>query len=264
MSDIVWEQVGVDIALPTTTASPIKASHNIRQKEISSSNTMSAEHGTVEAAYSEDSTSDSSELVKKDNWDEEAMVRRMQKGDRLAFQQMYRLYSPRLFQRVLRLTNNFEQAEDCLQQVFTEVVDKMHTYRGDGVFLAWLNRITTNTVFQMFRKQRSKQAFIGKFTDFWRHLGPGGEEQVLAEALFVQEERKQLLHSILEQLDFRKRIVILLCDLEGRTLEDVARELDIPKGTVASRLHNGRRELRTRLLLELHERGLSAEEWIHA
>lgn len=251
-----------DVTIPTTVGSPptTKDTNKARRKQMDASIDLTEEAASQTSSFSEPKSEASTSI---EGFDEAEMVRKMQSGDRLAFQQMYRLYSPRLFQRVLRLTNNFEQAEDCLQQVFTEVVDKLHTYRGEGVFLAWLNRITTNTVFQMFRKQRSKQAFLDRFSDFWRQLGPGDQAEPVAESLFVKEERKQLLHSVLQQLDYRKRIVILLCDLEGRTLEDVGKELEIPKGTVASRLHNGRRELRDRLLHELQRRGLSAEEWIH-
>jgi len=190
-------------------------------------------------------------------------LRRMLAGDHRAFQWMYREYSPLVFRRLLRLLGDFQQAEECLQQVFVEVVDKMHTYRSEGSWQGWLNKITTNTVLQTFRKQKRHRSFLANFSPFWKQKKSFRESEAIPESFFAQEERKQWVHDALRKLDARKRIVILLCDLEGKKLDDVALELNLPKGTVASRLHNGRNQLRNIISSELKRRGTSVEEWIH-
>lgn len=198
-----------------------------------------------------------------DEWsglDIHALVCQAQDGRRHAFQQIYRLAAPLLFRRLLRLTGNFATAEDCLQQVFLRVVEKIHSYRGEGEFMAWINKIATNEVLQLFRTQK-KQMLLMDVSLLW---GRGQcSSEALPEVLFLQEEQKQLVHRMLQKLDYRKRMVVLMCDLEGQTLETVSKELGVPKGTVSSRLCHGRQELRHYIAQALKESGIPLEDWIH-
>jgi len=198
--------------------------------------------------------------VKPHEESDRELVDKILSGDREAAKRMYQLYAPKLIKRLYRLTGSYEQAEDCLQQVFADALQKLDTYRGDGVLLAWLHRIGTNVVFQGFRKQQSFKNFLG---EMWPRASEKTIQEPLPEKLFMEEERKQLLHEILDSLGGRKRIVILLCDLEGMKVEDAAEHLDIPTGTVASRLYHARRDLKKKLEAELKKRGSSVEEWLH-
>ncbi|MCB9640991.1 MAG: RNA polymerase sigma factor [Myxococcales bacterium] len=194
---------------------------------------------------------------------EKALVQKAQAGDKAAFQHLLRLYTPRLFRRLLRMTRDLDQAEDCLQQGLLRAIEQLGTYRKEGCFYAWLASIVTNEVLQLFRKHGRERAFLADFSVFF-HRSKEASNQPLPEQLFLQEERREIVHHALERLDAQKRIVILLCDLEGERLEDVALQLGIPKGTVASRLHHARRELHGYITFELKRCGISAEEWFHA
>lgn len=187
-----------------------------------------------------------------------ALVQRILQGERGVFQEMYRTYAPHLLKRILRLTGDYAQAEDCLQQVFTDVLQNLHYYRGEGRLHAWLNKITTNTVLQLFRREQRRQSFVSEFLA--EHFQRPPSSTPLPERLFHEEHLQELVHDALRKLSFRKRMVILLCDLEGRKLEDVAQELGVSKGTVASRLHHGRRELRERITAEVKRSDSSIEE----
>ncbi|HAA58479.1 MAG TPA: hypothetical protein DCE42_27195 [Myxococcales bacterium] len=188
-------------------------------------------------------------------------IRKIKAGEREAFQQLYQTYSPQLYQRILRLTGHTQQAEDCLQQVFLRVIEHIHHYRGEGHLYGWLLKIATNEVLQLFRKQGRYRTFQAAFFVF---MQPEGETTPLPEQIFLEEERRVIVHKALQRLDHRKRIVVLLCDLEGEKLEDVAVQLSIPKGTVASRLHHARRDLRKYIAFECKQSGFSVEDWYHA
>ena len=145
--------------------------------------------------------------------------------------------------------------------VFTEAYESIHRYRGEGPLFVWLNRITTYTMLDEFRR---KQRWNDALKRFWLERGwDVGQVNPLPDDVFDTEETQQMVHQILGGIDSQKRIVILLCDLEGLGIEEAANELDIPVGTVASRLYRGRQLLKKRLRTEMNRRGLSVEEWFH-
>ena len=76
------------------------------------------------------------------------LVQRVLAGEEAAFTQLYDTYAPALLRRILRLMGRDDQAEDCLQMVFVEVIERLEHYRGEGPLGAWLYRITTTTVLQ--------------------------------------------------------------------------------------------------------------------
>lgn len=192
---------------------------------------------------------------------DQTLARLVQQGDRDAFQQLYRNYATGLMRRLRRLTGDADQAEDCLQQVFMQALQNIQQYTGKGSFEGWLNKIATNVVLGLFRKQRYWKSV---WTDLWPERKENTQETIaLPDRLFLQKERAQLLHRLLGKLDARKRMSILLCDFEGLSIAEAANELGIPPGTVGSRLHNGRRELKQLLKDELNHRDLSLEEWLH-
>lgn len=219
----------------------------------------------IPASSEKKKTSDISETSEssKTNEHERYLVQEMMAGNRGAFQQLLRLYAPRLFRRLLRITGDLEQAEDCLQQGFLRTIEQLASYREEGSFYGWLLSIVTNEVFQLFRRRGRERAFLADFTVFF-YRGGEAATQPIPEQIFLEEERRDIVHRALERLDARKRLVVLLCDLEGEKLEDVAALLDIPKGTVASRLHHARRELHGYITFELKQCGISVEEWFHA
>jgi|GEM_PF-350736 len=196
--------------------------------------------------------------------EEELLTLRVRRGEQGAIKELYRLYAPTLMRRILRLLGgDMAQAEDCLQQVFVKALQSIRSYRGEGALLAWLNRITTHAVMDVFRAQQGRRKMLEKLTSF-RLVGWGNDgNQAIPEKLFLQEELRDMLHQGLNSLGKDKRMAVLLCDWEGYAIEEAAVELEIPIGTIASRLYRGRQELRAWMKREMKKQGLIAEEWLH-
>lgn len=192
-----------------------------------------------------------------------ALVERIRQGDRKAFQEIYKQYAPSLLERIVRLVGgNMERAEDCLQQVFAQALQSIHSYKGKNVLHAWLNRLTTFVVMDSFRAQQGQQGFLTKFK--WALEPRTRHQEAIPETIFAKAEIKELVHQSLDKLSAKKRMVVMLCDLEGYSVEEAAAELDIAQGTVASRLHHARKELRTHIMDACRKQQLSVEDWFHA
>src|ERR1700690_1746048 len=83
---------------------------------------------------------------------ESETIRRAQRGDAAAFEQLYRKHSRRVFAVCLRMSGNVSEAEDLTQESFLTVFRKIQSFRGDSAFSTWLHRVTVNTVLMRFRK----------------------------------------------------------------------------------------------------------------
>ena len=171
-------------------------------------------------------------------------------------------YMPSLYSAALRMTRNPADAEDLVQETY------LKAYRGYASFTegtnlkAWLYRILTNTFINSYRakKRRPDESDLEDVEDLYLYRRLGGleaaaagrsaEEEVLEH--FTEGEIKEALESLPEQF----RIAVLLADIEGFSYKEIADILDIPIGTVMSRLHRGRRALEKRLYDFGRTRGL--------
>jgi RNA polymerase sigma factor (sigma-70 family) len=151
-------------------------------------------------------------------------------------------HSARVYRLAYRLTGNVHDAEDLTHDVFIRVFRSLHTYRP-GTFEGWLHRITTNVFLdKMRRKQRIR---FDALTDEWAARLPSrspSPEQVYADTHLDGD-----IQAALNALPPHFRAAVVLCDIEGLTYEEVAEALDIKLGTVRSRIHRGRAQLRTAL-----------------
>jgi RNA polymerase sigma-70 factor (ECF subfamily) len=158
-----------------------------------------------------------------------------------------------LYSAALRMTRNAADAEDLVQETY------LRAYRGFGGFeqgtnlKAWLYRILTNTYINSYRakKRRPEESDLEDVEDLYLYrrlssadaekLGRSAEDELFD--LFTDDEVKAALESLPEQF----RMAVLLADIEGFSYKEIADILDIPIGTVMSRLHRGRRGLQKRL-----------------
>ncbi len=151
-------------------------------------------------------------------------------------------HSARVYRLAYRLTGNVHDAEDLTQDVFVRVFRSLHTYQP-GTFEGWLHRITTNVFLdKMRRRQRIRIDALSEEAAARvpsRSLSP---EQAYADAHFDDDIQRALAEL---SPDFRAAVV--LCDIEGLTYEEVAETLGIKLGTVRSRIHRGRAQLRKAL-----------------
>ena len=156
--------------------------------------------------------------------------------------EVVRTHSARVYRLAYRLTGNPHDAEDLTQDVFVRVFRSLSSYTP-GTFEGWLHRITTNLFLdQVRRKQRIR--FDGLADDAAERL-PGkepGPAQVYDERHFDDDVQRSL-----DALPPDFRAAVVLCDIEGLSYEEIAATLGIKLGTVRSRIHRGRSQLRAAL-----------------
>jgi RNA polymerase sigma factor (sigma-70 family) len=153
-----------------------------------------------------------------------------------------REHSARVYRLAYRLTGNSHDAEDLTQEVFVRVFRSLSSYTP-GTFEGWLHRITTNLFLDMARrKQRIR--FEGLGDDTAARLGDGGRSPADA---FDDRHLDSDIQAALKALAPEYRAAVILCDIEGLSYEEIAAALGIKLGTVRSRIHRGRAQLRAAL-----------------
>ena len=158
-----------------------------------------------------------------------------------------------LYSAAMRMTRNAADAEDLVQETYLKAFNAYERFETGTNLKAWMYRILTNSYINAYRKKqrRPDESDIDDIEDLYlyRRLG-GAESAVLSRSaedelleMFGEDEVKLAL----EDLPEHYRMPILLADVEGFAYKDIAEILDVPIGTVMSRLHRGRKQLQKRL-----------------
>ena len=171
-------------------------------------------------------------------------------------------FMPSLYSAALRMTRNPADAEDLVQETYLKAYRAWSSFTQGTNLKSWLYRILTNTFINSYRarKRRPEQTEIDEVEDLYLYRRLGGLEAAMAgrsaedELLenFTETDVKEALESLPESF----RIAVLLADVEGFSYKEIADILDIPIGTVMSRLHRGRKALQKALFDFGMERGL--------
>jgi RNA polymerase sigma-70 factor, ECF subfamily len=184
-------------------------------------------------------------------------------ADQQQFAEQAMEYAPQLYSAALRMTRNQADAEDLVQEAYLRGYRSFHTFQEGTNLRAWLFRILTNAYINTYRakQRRPQESDLGDVEDLYlyRRLGSmetaamsmSAEEQFLD--LFTDDEVKRAL----EDLPDNFRLPVLLADVEGFAYKEIAEMLDIPIGTVMSRLHRGRKAMQRALYEYAVERGLT-------
>lgn len=167
------------------------------------------------------------------------LLARVLDGDHEAFDQIMRSHEDRVFAVCLRILGNREHALDATQETFLTVFRKAGQFKGNAALGTWIYRIAVNTCYDQLRKQKRRRT--DPMPD---HVDPHDRSAEDAlEAASLRPEIQRALDAIPE--DFR--VAVVLSDIEGLGLVDIAEILRIPVGTVKSRVFRGRRLLAAEL-----------------
>jgi RNA polymerase sigma-70 factor (ECF subfamily) len=185
-------------------------------------------------------------------------------ADQALFSEVAMEYMGSLYSAALRMTRNPADAEDLVQETYLKAYRAFGSFQEGTNLKAWLYRILTNTFINSYRarRRRPEQTELDDVEDLYLYRRLGGLEAVSAgrsaeeEVLehFTEADVKEAVEALPEQF----RMAVLLADVEGFSYKEIAEILDVPIGTVMSRLHRGRKALQKTLHEFGRERGLLA------
>ncbi len=183
-------------------------------------------------------------------------------ADQARFAEQAMEHMPSLYTAALRMTRNPADAEDLVQETYLKAYRAFGSFTEGTNLKAWLYRILTNTYINIYRakKRRPDETDVEDFENLYLYHRLGGaegaaagrsaEDQVLDR--FTEAEVKDAIEALPEQF----RMAVILGDVEGFSYKEMADILDVPIGTVMSRLHRGRRALQKRLYEFGRQRGM--------
>lgn len=179
---------------------------------------------------------------------------------RAEFERLAQPHQREIFNAALRMTNNREDAEDLAQDVFVRALTHLNQFEAGTNFRAWLFRILMTTYINQYRRKRRMPEMLA-----WEDLTPNAEHAISLDnsngaddpeeavlAAITDEEVQSALNSLPSEF----RTVVILSDLQELTYQEIADALQIPIGTVRSRLSRGRSLLRRKLMRYAKERRL--------
>lgn len=180
---------------------------------------------------------------------DQQLVRRVQDGDRTAFDLLVRKYQHRVLKLVGRFVNDAAEAEDVAQEAFLKAYRALPSFRGESAFYTWLYRIAINTAKNALMSNRRRPV------DFDLDLQDPEQFERQArlkdgdtpEGVLLTDEIRRTVEAAMEQLPDDLRTAIVLRELEGLSYEEIAEAMDCPVGTVRSRIFRAREAIDRKL-----------------
>jgi RNA polymerase sigma-70 factor (ECF subfamily) len=164
------------------------------------------------------------------------LVRRFVAGDAQAFTELVTRHERRVYSVCLRILGDREEAADATQDTLLTVVRKLESFRGDAAFTTWLHRVAVNVCYDHLRRAQRRPVLHRQLDDELPAHEAGPPVPDHADAVAGSQDVAAALAAVPE--DFR--IAIVLADLHDLAYDEIAKVLDLPVGTVKSRVHRGR------------------------
>ncbi|MFY9234708.1 MAG: sigma-70 family RNA polymerase sigma factor [Fimbriimonadaceae bacterium] len=183
--------------------------------------------------------------------DDRVLIERAQRGDRDAFDALINKHQRRAYQYAYRLTSNPEEASDVVAEAFVRVYSALHNFKGQSAFTTWFYRILTNCFLDIRKREKSRPAISLESAlqtpdgELERQIeDPGMSPHDESE----RAERARSVEAAVSVLPEYQRAMIVMYHAEMMSYEEIAESLDLPIGTVKSRLNRARLSLREQLV----------------
>lgn len=180
--------------------------------------------------------------MREDGADSPGFLERLRAGDVQAFEELVVLHQHRVFGVALRMLENGAEAEEIAQETFVRAYGSLAEFRGDAKLSTWLYAIVSRLCLNRLASADRRVVRSGEET-LLRVADTGGGPDANAE----RAELEAALHRAIADLPEERRVVVILRDLEGMAYEEIARALDLELGTVRSRLHRARLDLKEKM-----------------
>lgn len=166
---------------------------------------------------------------------DEELVRRFRAGEAEAFTDLVRRHQHRVYSVCLRVLGDADAAGDVAQDTFITVLRKLDGFRGDAAFTTWLHRVALNACYDELRRRR-RRPMLHVIADDGPEHEPGPPAPDHADEVAGTQDAAAAVASIPEEF----RMALVLADVHDMAYEQISKVLDVPVGTVKSRVHRGR------------------------
>ncbi len=180
------------------------------------------------------------------------LVARLRRGETAALAELYERYKTPIFRTALAITRDQGAAEDVLQECFIRLLTHADRIRTDAPVGPWLYRVAINLSCDWVNHRHRWSALLGKLVERWT-------APFRVEGTVEEREIQEKVREAIRALPLPQQVVIVLYYLEGLSLKEIAEILEVPEGTVKSRLHYGREALKEHLLEWQPRRGVVYE-----
>lgn len=162
-------------------------------------------------------------------------------GDDAATQSLVQTYQQPVLRLALSILQDPDEAEEAVQDIFVTALGALETYRGEATFKTWLFSITINQCRMRLRKRKTRGLLMRTLQSFFRASGAGPTHP---EDILIRREAESALWKAVSTLDEKHRLPILLYYEHDLSVSEIAQALNLPTGTVLSRLYTARERLR--------------------
>jgi RNA polymerase sigma-70 factor (ECF subfamily) len=175
------------------------------------------------------------------------LLQRVRRGDATAAQELVQSYHSEIFRLALSILNDPADAEDITQDVFISAIHALDSYRGDSAFKTWLFSITVNVCRRRWKQRKTRERLIQVLQSIFPLIGAGS---VHPEDVLIRRENRAELWKAVNGLNEKYRLPLTLFYGHELPVAEIAQVLNIPVGTVLSRLHTARERLAAKLHTE--------------
>lgn len=190
--------------------------------------------------------------VPVEKMDDHSLLAATRTGDQLAFEELVRRYNTKIINYVYRLLNDYDLAVDLAQETFIRVYKSADRYQATFSFSTYIYKIAHNLAISELRQRNRRRlvplpSFFSDKDSEEVEIEIADQRQMLADDAMIANERQAAVAKAIASLPEKYRAALVLCDIEERSYEEISAVLDLPVGTVKSRINRARNLLKEKL-----------------